>query len=440
MRALTILLLAICCTSQAARILGIFPYNSHSHFNMYEVLMKELVNRGHHVTVLSHFPQKTKYINYIDLSVNGSLPAVTNNVSMELISSLNSVTSFFDIIGDTLNMCEKVLQHPNTKKLTSSKEEYDLILIEVFGAECFFGLLHKIKAPSVSLTSSVMLPWANARFGNPDNPAYIPNYFLPLTYRMTFSQRLINTMFKVWLCAMFYYYSDYRSQQIARRYLGEELPGLSDLARNSSLILVNSHFSINQPRPLVPGVVEVGGLHIKSPGKIEEGLEKFLNESKHGLIYFSLGSMVRSETMSATTLEAILDAFSELPQNFLWKVDGDLLPRLPSNVRAGKWLPQLEILAHPNTLAFITHGGLMGLQEALYFGVPMVGIPLFSDQELNIQNLSPKVAVSLDYKTLTKASLLQALNTVINDQSRVHSSERNDEPYIEPYAELRGEH
>nr|CAD7413536.1 unnamed protein product [Timema poppensis] len=56
--------------------------------------------------------------------------------------------------------------------------------------------------------------------------------------------------------------------------------------------------------------------------------------------------MVRSETMSATTLETILDAFIELPQNVLWKVDGYLLPSLPSNVLVGKWLPQLEILDH----------------------------------------------------------------------------------------------
>nr|CAD7413537.1 unnamed protein product [Timema poppensis] len=115
-----------------------------------------------------------------------------------------------------------------------------------------------------------MLPWLNTRFGNLDNPAYIPNYFLPLTDRMTFSQRLSNTVFKIGLAAVFYYYSDYSSQQIARRYLGENLPSLLDLTRNSNLILVNSHFTINQPRPLVQGVVEVGGLHIKSPGKIEE--------------------------------------------------------------------------------------------------------------------------------------------------------------------------
>lgn len=37
---------------------------------------------------------------------------------------------------------------------------------------------------------------------------------------------------------------------------------LDALAKEYSLILSNSHFSINEIRPLVPALVEVGGLHL----------------------------------------------------------------------------------------------------------------------------------------------------------------------------------
>lgn len=37
---------------------------------------------------------------------------------------------------------------------------------------------------------------------------------------------------------------------------------LESLAQNYSLILSNSHFSINEVRPLVPTLIEVGGLHL----------------------------------------------------------------------------------------------------------------------------------------------------------------------------------
>jgi glucuronosyltransferase len=58
----------------------------------------------------------------------------------------------------------------------------------------------------------------------------------------------------------------------------------------------------------------------------------------------------------------------------------------------------------------------MGVQEAVYFGVPMVGIPFIADQNLNIQNcVSKGAAVMLDYRHITLESLLNAIRTVIYD-------------------------
>lgn len=40
--------------------------------------------------------------------------------------------------------------------------------------------------------------------------------------------------------------------------------------------------------------------------------------------------------------------------------------------------------AHRNIRLFITHAGLFSLQEATYFGVPVLGMPVFGDQMSNI--------------------------------------------------------
>lgn len=53
----------------------------------------------------------------------------------------------------------------------------------------------------------------------------------------------------------------YFFQAIADRLFGPG-PKLESLAQNYSLVLSNSHFSINEVRPLVPALVEVGGLHL----------------------------------------------------------------------------------------------------------------------------------------------------------------------------------
>ena len=73
---------------------------------------------------------------------------------------------------------------------------------------------------------------------------------------------------------------------------------------------------------------------------------------------------------------------------------------------------------HPKTKAFITHGGTNGLYEAIYHGVPMVGIPLFADQPDNLSHMKTKgAAVSLDFNKMESKDLVEALNTVINDPS-----------------------
>jgi len=42
-------------------------------------------------------------------------------------------------------------------------------------------------------------------------------------------------------------------------------------------------------------------------------------------------------------------------------------------------------IAHPNVKLFITHGGLHSLEETVYNEKPIVGIPFFADQYLNMR-------------------------------------------------------
>lgn len=60
------------------------------------------------------------------------------------------------------------------------------------------------------------------------------------------------------------------SNPIAKKFFGEDLPDLREIAQKTSLILVNSHFSINIARPTVPNFIEVAGLHINEPKTLPE--------------------------------------------------------------------------------------------------------------------------------------------------------------------------
>lgn len=90
--------------------------------------------------------------------------------------------------------------------------------------------------------------------------------------------------------------------------------------------------------------------------------------------------------MPKEQLSAFIQVFKEFgKQRVLWKWEGDSIPDLPGNILLQKWLPQNDILAHPNVKMFITHGGLFGSQEGVHYGVPMLGIPFYADQVKQIK-------------------------------------------------------
>lgn len=81
-----------------------------------------------------------------------------------------------------------------------------------------------------------------------------------------------------------------------------------------------------------------------------------------------------------------------------------------------KWMPQNDLLGHPKTKAFVTHGGANGIYEAIHHGIPMIGIPLFAEQHDNIAHMVAKgAAVSLDFHTMSSSDLLNALKAVLNN-------------------------
>lgn len=61
----------------------------------------------------------------------------------------------------------------------------------------------------------------------------------------------------------------------------------------------------------------------------------------------------------------------------------------------------------------------MGTQEAVHFEVPMIGMPIFGDQNINILSyVKKKVAISMNsIYDVTEEKLTSALNTILNDPS-----------------------
>lgn len=121
--------------------------------------------------------------------------------------------------------------------------------------------------------------------------------------------------------------------------------------------------------------------------------------------------------MPRDKLEAFVESFRALKQKVLWKYEDDSIKNLPSNVMVRKWLPQSDILAHPNVVLFVTHGGVFGTQEGLYRSVPMLMIPFYGDQFRNsIKSVSGGYAIMLRFSEVSAKNLTEKLNVILNDK------------------------
>lgn len=137
-----------------------------------------------------------------------------------------------------------------------------------------------------------------------------------------------------------------KQDKISKQVFGPNTPYIGDIERNVSLILMNTHHTTAIPRPLVPAIIEFGGppVHMATPKPLPQDLKEFLDNAEHGVVYFSLGSNVKSIALPEAKQQLFLNVFRKIKQKVLWKWERDDLPGRPDNVKIQKWLPQTDVL------------------------------------------------------------------------------------------------
>lgn len=131
------------------------------------------------------------------------------------------------------------------------------------------------------------------------------------------------------------------------------------------------------------------------------------------LIYFSLGSL---GTIFAELVQQWLDILAKLPHRFI--VSGgpslDQLVLAP-NQWAGKFVPQTAVLQIVDLV--ITHGGNNSVTETMYYGKPMIVVPLFGDQPDNAQRIQEKgFGRRLDVYYVDEKELANAVEALLHDK------------------------
>lgn len=359
------------------RILGIFHTPSPSHFFIGEALMKGLIEVGHDVTAISMFPMSKKYKNFRHIDTTGAdehFKQKTHNYLDKYEFGL--FENFIQIFKKGIETTNATLRHPAVQHFLSLRDEhFDVIITEMFVSEALIGFGHHFKAPVIAVATFSTLKWLNDLVGTPSPLSYVPHPLLSFTDKMDFRQRLVNAIaiFFEHLYMEFIYLP--QQSEIYDKIFANPKPTLADLRKNVSLALVNTHFTYGFPRSYVPNMIEIGGIQVnRQRSPLPADIKEFLDSATDGAIYFSLGTHIKSNLLPSEKKNSILKVFAKLKQKFLWKWEDAILSGKSDNVFVKNWFPQGDVLAHPNIKCFITHGGLLSTSEAVYHGVPIIGI------------------------------------------------------------------
>jgi glucuronosyltransferase len=75
-----------------------------------------------------------------------------------------------------------------------------------------------------------------------------------------------------------------------------------------------------------------------------------------------------------------------------------------------------HFVGHSAIRLFITHGGFLGMQEALYHSVPLLALPFGTDQYLNSAKVRKEgCGLHLDWDNLDEATLFTSITSMINN-------------------------
>ena len=132
----------------------------------------------------------------------------------------------------------------------------------------------------------------------------------------------------------------------------------------------------------------------------------------------SFGSILQASKMPEYKRVMMLKVFSRLEQKVIWKWEREM-PDAPDNVLVSSWLPQTSLLAHHNVKVFISHGGAGSFQETICHKTPIVGVPFFGDQTVNVKEaVNRKIGVAIPWFEMEEATFEKAIKEVVDITKR----------------------
>ncbi|XP_059208431.1 UDP-glucuronosyltransferase 2A3-like [Centropristis striata] len=427
--------IALCSLCPAAIYGGkilVFPVDG-SHWVNMKIVIEELHARGHQVSVVrstdSWYIKETSPL-YTSITIDAEsgfdeeflthfvarlleIQREGNSVWTRLKLEMEQAEKAAEMYEKACKMLEVLFDNKDLIK-SIQDTKYDLVLADpaIPGGVL---LAHYLRLPLV-----FNVRWTSHGEGHfsiaPSPLSYVPMTGTKLSDKMSFLERVLNIIFFGFTEYQIAFYVLPYYQAVTTKYLGPDVDFLS-LFPAADLWLMRVDFVFEFPRPTMPNVVYMGGFQCKPAKPLPEHLEEFVQSSgEHGVIIMSLGTLIGE--LPHDLADDIARAFAKLPQKVIWRHKGDRPASLGNNTLIVDWMPQNDLLGHPKVKAFVAHGGTNGVQEAIYHGVPIVGLPLIFDQPDNLFRIEARGAGKiLDIFSLNEDIFFQGVQEVLNEPS-----------------------
>ncbi|KAL6257008.1 hypothetical protein P5V15_011944 [Pogonomyrmex californicus] len=384
--------LCIVVTIETARILAIMPLPFYSHQVAYRAIWTTLSQRGHDVVLITTDPiNDPSLTNLTEINVHSTYKILRKIDSVKImeLSFMNMLRT--QVWPACLEISEMVYKHPEVRQIyvSNSDQQFDVVIVEIILTPSFYGLAHRFNAPLIGISSLELFNNNYYLLGAPVLPSHPSAWEMRLDtgFNLSLWQRIRNFILQWYhiYCVLYYYYP--KHQAIAEKYLGNDIPDISDMERNISIVFENQQEVLSFSRPKTPNVISFGNIHIsKKLMALPKDLMEFITNAPNGFIYMSLGTNVMMTSFPNNVQQIFRDVFANMPCKVLWKYEGELINK-PDNVYIAKWFPQQSVLAHSNIKLFIYQGGLQSTEEAIYYKVPVLGLPVISDQYIQLKKV-----------------------------------------------------
>ena len=408
---LVVLLLAcVAARSEGGRVV-VFPMPYTSHTKYHTNVARALATLGHEVWLAMPDYLLTKRV--LDTSRFTVIEYTSTVGNVEEISMRGLRDHYFQgklddwvLLFDSMrHLCDQLLRNDTFFRTVKSVSP-DLIVIDNLPFMSMFSVIaYRLGVPFAFLGSS----FDPIRQRVPFSPAVSPVAMFPFNDHMTFLQRVCNT-----LLYLFFASYDHSAYQDAVARYAPEMPylGMDMLTARAEIWLVEQDHIMDYPNPSLPNVRFIGGTATGPAKPLPQQFRSFMDGADEGVVIVSFGSYVLNlpEDISDKVLQVLL----QLPMKSVFR--SNLTSPDPAKILTSPWLPQNDLMGHPNTKAFVSHCGKNGQYEALYHAVPVVATPMFADQPYNAERFRVKgFAEVVDLRTCTAEELEAAIMRVARE-------------------------